>query len=74
MEENKKMVAAVSAVLNYLKEEEDIMGICMQAAAQYQPEAMPAPVPHIAFSRWALSGRTEQMQLRNMMQMKAFYR
>ncbi len=74
MEKNKKMVAAVSAVLNYLKEEEEIMCICMQAAAQLQPEALPAPAPAVAFSQWGVSGRMQQMQLRNMMQMKTFHR
>ncbi len=71
MEENKKMVAAISAVLNYLREEEDMMYVCTQAA---RPQAILPSAPAAAFSRWALSGRAEQMQLRNMMQMKAFYR
>jgi hypothetical protein len=74
MEKNKKMVAAISAVLNYLKEEEEIICICMQAAAQLQPQALPAPAPAVAFSQWGVSGRIQQMQLRNMMQMKTFHR
>jgi hypothetical protein len=73
MEKNVKMIAAVSAVMHYLKEEEE--AICLHASAQPQipaPVAVAAPGP--AVSQWALSGRLDHMQTRAMMQMKAFHR
>lgn len=75
MEENKKMIAAVSAVLQCLKEEEEMKFICMQKFAQPGDTIpSPAPAPPIVASQWAVSGRYDQMQMRSMMQMKAFYR
>ena len=71
MEKNKRMIAAVSAVMHYLKEEEEM--ICLQASAQPQVAA-PAPAPGPAVSQWALAGRFDHMQTRAMMQMKAFHR
>ena len=61
MEDKKKRVAAVSAVLEYIQKEED----------QYRSR------PSVDTSRvenlWGISGRQAQMQLRNMMQLKAFH-
>ena len=70
MEQDKKMVAAVSAVMHYLKTEEEFLA--MQAAARPQ---MPVEAPPAApVNLWAVSGRQEQMQVRSMMQMKVFQR
>ena len=67
---NKKKIAAASAVLAYIKEEEEVAGaMAMQASAGIQPLAS----PHQQLSMWGLSGRQTQMQLRNMMQAKAFH-
>jgi hypothetical protein len=75
MEENKKMVAAVSAVLNYLKEEDEMKFICMQNFAQPEvPTPLNAPAASVVAGQWAISGRYDQMQMRTMMQMKAFHR
>ena len=74
MEQNKKMVAAVSAVLNYLKEEEEMMCVYTQTTSQPKSEIVPVSAPASVAGQWAISGRGEQMQLRNMMQMKAFHR
>ena len=75
MKENKKMVAAVSAVLNYLKEEEEMKFICMQKSAQSEVTTpLHAPVAFAGAGQWVLSGRYDQMQTRVMMQMKAFHR
>ncbi len=75
MEENKKMVAAVSAVLNYLKEEDEMKFICMQNfALPGFPTPLNAPAASVAAGQWAISGRYDQMQMRTMMQMKAFHR
>ncbi len=59
--DNKKKAAAVSAVMAYIKTEEEA------AAAAAMPAAS-APV-----KLWGVSGRQAQMQMRNMMQMKAFH-
>lgn len=73
MEKNAKMIAAVSAVMRYLKEEEEM--ICLQASAQPQiPAVSAASAPAPGVGQWALSGRYDHMQTRAMMQMKAFHR
>jgi hypothetical protein len=75
MEKNKKMVAAVSAVLQCLKEEEEMNVICMQRFSQPQmPMTSKVPVAPVAVGQWTVSGRFDQMQIRTMMQMKAFHR
>ena len=68
---NKKKIAAASAVLAYMKEEEEIAGaMAMQAQAGVQ-ETQALVCPQV--SMWGLHGRQTQMQLRSMMQLKAFH-
>ncbi|MCP4373638.1 MAG: hypothetical protein GY797_36885 [Deltaproteobacteria bacterium] len=69
MENNKKITAAISAVMDYIKTEEEIL--CMQAAPR-APEPLPASSapPKI----WGISARQTMMQMRNLMQAKAFHR
>ena len=68
---NKKKIAAASAVLAYIKEEEEIAGaMAMQAQAGMQESHALAQQQ---MSMWGLSGRQTQMQLRSMMQLKAFH-
>ena len=68
---NKKKMAAVSAVLAYIQEEEEIAGaVAMQARAGSQMAQAPAYPP---VSMWGMSGRQTQMQLRSMMQLKTFH-
>ena len=74
MKENKKMIAAVSAVMHYLKEEEDVICGLASAKARAAAAAARAAAPGPAISPWAMSGRAEIMQNRSMMQMKAFHR
>ena len=62
-ENNKKLVAATSAVLKYIQQEEIYTQPC-PAAAQ---------APSVKLRLWGLSGRQAQMQMRNLMQMKAFH-
>ena len=68
---NKKKIAAASAVLAYIKEEEEIAGaMAMQAqAGARETQALVRPQA----SMWGLNGRQTQMQLRSMMQLKAFH-
>jgi len=69
MENNKKIAAAISAVMDYIKTEEEI--VCMQTAPrapQPQPASLAPP------KLWSISGRQVIMQMRNLMQAKAFHR
>jgi hypothetical protein len=64
MQDNKKKIAAMTAVLYYLQAEEE--------AAQYHgvPAGGPAlPAPE---GFWTFSGRQSQMMLRSMAQMRLF--
>ena len=71
MNKNKKMTAAIAAVMSYLQEEE--------AAIQMQAAAVPAETckakfsTPTAFNPWGVAGRQSHMQMRNMMQLKAFH-
>ena len=68
----KKATAAISAVLLYIKAEEE--AIAMQSAMQAQaagpamPLASQAPGP--VMNPWALNGRQAQMQIRTLMQLR----
>ena len=65
-ENNKKLVAATSAVFRYIQQEEE--------AIHTQP--FPAADVNTISGKlrlWGLSGRQAQMQMRNLMQMKAFH-
>jgi hypothetical protein len=66
-DKKKKMTAAIAAVMSYLQEEE--AAIQMQAAAT-QAEA---GAPPTVFRPWGIVGRQAQMQMRNMIQLKAFH-
>jgi hypothetical protein len=70
MNEKKKMTAAISAVMSYLEEE--------AALAQAVPRETSVPAARVApsapVSFWGVSGRQAQMQMRNLMQLKAFHR
>ena len=63
----KKIVAALSAVSAYIKSGEEMAAMQAPAAPAPAPEK-PARLP----SLWGVSGRQDMMQMRNMMQMKAF--
>ncbi len=62
--DKKKVAAAVGGVMQYLKTEEEAL-----AAAQMAAQA-PQPAP--ALNLWGLSGRQASMQMRSLMQMRAF--
>ena len=72
MTEDKKMAAAIAAVMNYIQEEE---ALAMQAAAAGMPQA-PAVIAQAAevTKPWGMSGRQAMMQMRNLMQMRTFQR
>lgn len=64
----KKMAAALSAVSAYIKSGEEMAAMQAPPAVAAAPEK-PAAMP----SLWGVSGRQDMMQMRNMMQMKAFH-
>ena len=73
MRQAAKTVAAISAVLQYIKSQEEAIAMqsAIQAAQQPQvPQVYQLPAPVV--KPWALNGRQAQMQLRNLMQLRAF--
>lgn len=72
MDKKKKMVAAMAGVMGYLQEEQAV--IQMQAAGAPDALAVPETPPAAPASLWGASGRQSQMQLRSLMQLRAFNR
>lgn len=74
MGDNQKATAAISAVLHYIKTEEETIGmqLAMQVAQPQEPLIAQAPSP--AVKPWGISGRQTQMQMRNLMQLRTFRR
>ena len=65
----KKIAAAVSAVMAYIKTEEEMA--YMQSADQMQPEG--PTTASAGLNLWGLSGRQSMMSMRTMMRMKSFH-
>ena len=73
MTKDKKVTAAIAAVMSYLQDEE---AVSAQAGMSGMPQA-PAASAAIAanlIKPWGMSGRQAQMQMRNLMQMRTFQR
>jgi len=78
MNDKKKKLAAISAVTHYIKTQQE------QASYIQSHQAVETPVQTVQtvetvltlklMSLWGVSGRQQQMQVRNMVQMKAFHR
>ena len=68
MVNQKKITAAIAAVIHYIEEEEAV--IMQQAAMGSMPQAPAVSAP--ASSPWGMNGRQTQMQMRNLMQMRTF--
>lgn len=62
----KKIAAAMAAVMYYLQAEEQLAGLPLAPRAVETAAAGP--------KLWALNGRQTQMQLRNLMQLRALAR
>jgi hypothetical protein len=71
MKNNKKITAAIAAVTYYMRMEEEAI-LMQQAAMGGMPQAQAAPAPATTISPWGMNGRQTQMQMRNLMQMRAF--
>jgi hypothetical protein len=68
----KKATAAISAVLLYIKAEEEAIAMQAQAAGPGMQLASRSPAP--VMSPWGLNGRQTQMQMRHLMQLRTFFR
>lgn len=68
--DNKKKVAAISAVLQYIRTQEEALQ--MQAMAAPAAE-VPVSLPAVAANAWGMSGRQSMMQVRTLMQLRAFH-
>ena len=70
MKDNPKLAAAVAAVMNYIKTEEE-MAIAQAGQLTGAQPAMPAA--SMAMNLWGASGRQSIMQMRSLMQWKSFH-
>jgi len=69
--DSKKKVAAISAVMHYLRQQEEAFAFQQLNAVNGVPVS---PEANVSFNAWGMSGRQAQMQIRSLMQMKALYR
>jgi hypothetical protein len=67
MASDKKRAAAVAAVMNYIKSEEELV------AAQAASGAGPPAAGPVSVNLWGVSGRQAMMQMRNLMQLRSFH-
>ena len=74
MRDMKKKLSAIAAVVNYMKTQEEAAALTVWQIAE--PDAkVNDTIFSLPFSLniWGLSGRQQQMQLRSMIQLKAFH-
>ena len=74
MKQDRKKAAAISAVAAYITAEEAAFADMQAAPETSRQTEMPAERPAASTAVWSLSGRQQQMQMRNLMQMKALHR
>ena len=72
MEKDKKISAAIAAVMQYLQEEEAVLA--QQAAMVGLPQSASVAATAASFSPWSMNGRQTQMQMGNLMQLRTFQR
>jgi len=70
MENSKKKAAAISAVMAYIKTQEE--AVAMQPVSVLNQVGFASN--QVPLNLWGVSGRQAQMQIRNLMQMKTFQR
>jgi hypothetical protein len=69
MQRDKKKAAAIAGVMAYLRQEEEALAMQAMAAG----EAPGPSAPAVPFKPWGIAGRQAQMQMRSLMEMKAFH-
>ena len=71
----KKKIAAIAAVTRYIQSEQEQHPIMADAQTPFESlDNSVFKAPQQAFNLWGGSGRTQQMQMRSLIQMKSFYR
>ncbi len=70
----KQITAAIAGVMAYIQTEEEaaLLAAAQTAAPAAAPQAA-APAPAAPFKPWGMSGRQQMMEMRNLMQWKAFH-
>ena len=71
MKDNKKVTAAIAAVTQYMRMEEEAV-LMQQVTMGGMAQAPAVSVPATAISPWSMNGRQSQMQMRHLMQMRTF--
>ncbi len=71
MSDRKKKIAAIAAVTHYIKSEQEAAAFSMSQLADTVPETIQET--SLVMNLWGISGRQQQMQMRSLMQMKAFH-
>ena len=69
MASDKKRAAAIAAVMNYIKSEEELVAAQAAAGSGSGQQA----VGPVSVNLWGVSGRQTMMQMRNLMQMRSFH-
>ena len=72
MNDKKKITAAVSGVLHFLRTEQEALAMSSTLPTTRQPSPSAVYGPLLPFKPWGISGRQAQMQVRNLMQMRTF--
>jgi hypothetical protein len=72
MKDSKKKIAAVAAVVQYIKTQEESTAMLQLQSLESADPAKASAAPPVPVNVWGLGGRYQQMQLRTMMQLKAF--
>ena len=72
MDDKAKVTAAVSAVLHYIRSEEQTIAMQASQPMVKQMTAAAGPALTMVPNSWGVSGRQAQMQMGNLMQMRAF--
>lgn len=71
---HKKKIAAIAAVTRYLQSEQE-QQVMRRDLEVPKPHDLSVPAaPCQAFNVWGDGGRSQQMQMRSLMQMKSFHR
>jgi hypothetical protein len=73
MTKDKKVSAAIAAVMSYLQDEEAVSAQAAMSGMLQAPAASAAIAANL-IKPWGMSGRQAQMQMRNLMQMRTFQR
>jgi hypothetical protein len=68
---DKKKVAAISAVMRYMRQQEETYAFEQTHTANGR---LIPTAPQVISNAWGMSGRQAQMTIRNLMQMKALNR